>query len=401
MFRSKTYRTKANKRRQAGLLQTSLVLGLLLQQSLSVTTILNTTVCKEFIPITFNGNTMSMSVNPVDLEETPFTATPGVLNDAEMFTSSCHALQLGTKDNVISFGTNPREINFELSYSGSFDGFDKIVLVGLFDQDNTASVSTKEDLFGGIRSYLSSPGPKGIVAYVADSKLYMLVPQSLGKFNLGSVQGSVCPTEASEVKGDAVIRRNCLMAGSESSQYFINQASYSIGTWMLIGIIFFFFFFLIASDNTVDMNNRNLQSGSLTLHPLYSLYVVGTEQFTKGSRYSQMIVGVCSLYLCGGVIYFQTQKSGAINFEGILLSSTVCGLILSWIMTYVTGCLLRRARNVDRMFLVEVQQGFSGADMKESKEKWERDSFVRYYEYYTVCGMYVIAVVAGRQVFAL
>ena len=397
MFPSKTYQTKSRQKHSLPLTITTLVLALLIPQSFCTTTILSTSVCRDYIKIDFNDYALSMPMNPVDLEETSFTATPGILDDGILFTSQCHILQMGAKENEISFGTQPKEVHFELSYNGSFDGFDKIILVGIFDQVNTEKLSTKTDIYESIRSYLHNTKNAGYVAHVKDSKLYMLVPKSLGKFNLNASSAVACPTKKSSITGDKVIRRNCLLEDTQASNYFINQASYNVATWMLIGIICFFFIFLIGSDNTVNMNNDNLRNNPMTLHPVYSIFMVGTEEFTKGSRYCQLTVAITSMYFVNGLVLYSTHGSNEFDFEGILFFGTVCGLVFSWVVTYVTGCFLKRARNVERMFLVEIQQNFSASKLKDSKEKYARDSYVRYYEYYFICGLYILTVVIGKS----
>jgi hypothetical protein len=170
---------------------------------------------------------------------------------------------------------------------------------------------------------------------------------------------------------------------------------------MLVGIITLFFIFLLASDDEMDMSDENLRNNVWTLHPVYSIFKVGTDQFTKGSRYSQLTISVSMMYLAGGVIYSQTAGNKNFSYIGILTISVLCGLVLAYVTTYFTGCFLQRARNVDRRHYVEMQQEFSGAQMKEARDRYERDSFVRYYEYYCISGVIVLTVVIGILFFFL
>ena len=368
-----------------------------LQSTLSVTTILNTTICKELTKLSFgsqNSPSFTISHDPITFEDTEVVATSGGSSSIFTFSSSCHVVQMGSKDYVINFGQTPREVRFTFSVTSQHD-FDKIVFVGVYDQVSTGDSARADDLYAATQTYFETAHEGGYVAYLDGKTLFMVIPKSLGEFNYDASSGAACSATVKTISGDDVIRRNCLFGNTDLNEYFVNQASYNVGTWMLIGTIFFFFLFLIASDNEMDMGNPDLRNNPWTLHPVYSIFMVGSEQFTKGSRFCQMTVGLVMMYLSGGVIYSQTKDRSEFSFIGILTISVLVGLILAYIMTYITGCLLRRAREVDRNFLQSTRGEFSGAEMRDLRDQYDRDTFVRYYEYYTFCGLIILVGLGG------
>jgi hypothetical protein len=393
---AKTYQPKPRTKPAFSMMLQGLFMCLFISHSFATTTIFSTSDCKDYIDVTFTDQTLTFSKNPVNLDEVLVTANADLLSDAMVYTSACHVVQLGSTSNAINFGTNPKEIRFEMSYLGSFDGFDKIVLVGIYDQDNTKKANENSDLFASIRSIIGTPSHYGIIAYVENSKLYIVAPKSLGKFNLDLTQAQSCPATAKSVTGDKVIRRNCLVEGGSYEDYFINVTSYNTGTWMLLGILWFFFILLNGTENSVNMANENLKENPWTLHPAYSIWMVGSEQFTKGSRLCQMTVSMTMIYMVNGAVVYSTHDKSEFNYEGILLFGVLCGLFAAWIVTYFTGFFLQRARNVDRRFLIEYSQEYSGIELRDLKEKYKRDTYVRYYEYYIICIIIVLAVLISK-----
>lgn len=367
------------------------------QDATNVTTILNESVCKEFITFKFNsdsGESFTMAPNPFSLDDETITATASDSSWFNLAKGVCHSIQMGSKENVLALGS--REGHFSFSVNGAGTTFSQVTIVGTFDEKSDGTVATSEDIFNSVKSYLqTSSSETGFVGYLKNSTFFLVIPKKLGTFNLGTLEGSVdCP--ASETISSDLIRRNCSFEEASPGEYFINQASYSVGTWMLVGLITLFFIFLLASDDEMNMNDEHLRENPMTLHPVYSIFKAGSEQFTKGSRYCQLTVAASLIYLVSTLVFYYSRDVAGFSFLGVLATSVISGLAVAWTMTYVTGFLLKRARDVDRRFLVEIQQEFSGTQLKSIREQHERDLFVRYYEYYTVCGILVLASVIGK-----
>ena len=374
-----------------------LICSLLITKATTKTTVLNTSVCKDLTKFEFNGGAsdgFTIDRDPITLENSKITAS-GSGTSPKVFSSNCHVIQMGTKENEQVFETSAREIHFTYNASGSSD-FDTIVLVAQYNMGGVNSHQVS-DVFAKYQEILQDKATNaGYLGYTSGKTMYILLPNSLGTFNLEG--NNTCEAD-STISGDSIIRRNCLFDGDNLSEYFVNEASYSVGTWMLIGLTCFFFIMLLGSNDEMNMNNENLKNNPMTLHPIYSLWKVGTNQFTKGSRYAQMTVSLTIIYLTSTIITVETIDNNSYDFIVLLFASAICGIIAAWIVTYFTGFLLRRARNVDRAFLDDIDNNFSGTDLKEKKEQYERDSFVRYYEFYTVCGIIVLTVVIGIFIF--
>ena len=371
-----------------------LLTSFLISKGTSLTTVVSKSVCQYIANFSFSGmyqDSFTISQDPVSLNDTIVNLSASI-NTPKAFTSSCHVIKMGSSDNEISFGTSAREIQYEFTATDS-SNFSKIILVGIYQFEGTGT-NNENDIFLAMKNKLQDEATnEGYLGYTSNSVLYIMFPKSLGKFNFEGSQ--LCPTEPS-TQETTVIRRNCLLGGTDLSEYFINQASYSVGTWMLLGLICFFFCLLLGSSDEMNMDNENLRDNVLTLHPIYSVFMVGTDQFTKGSRYCQMTVSLTMMYLISGIIINSMKDTNSFDFTGLLFVTTICGIILAWIITYITGFILQRARNVDRDFLEDVKNNFSGSDLKTAREQYQRDSFVRYYEYYCICGLLVLISVIGN-----
>ena len=376
-----------------------LISTLLITNATAQTTVLNTSVCKDTANFSFSGvaaDGFSIDKDPWTLDSGKITATS--TSSIKRFSSNCHVIQMGSKDNEISLGTSAREIQFEYNASGA-SNYDKIVLVVQYKMEGSSTNDVSDVFTAYKRLFQEKATDGGYLGYIADNTLFILLPTSVGSFNLDGTE--TCPAESTISGENNIIRRNCLIGGTDLSEYFVNQASYSVGTWMLAGLICFFFILLLGSNDEMNMDNGSLRNNPMTLHPLYSLWMVGTDQFTKGSRYAQMTVSLSIVYLISGIITADTIDNNSYDFVIVLFTSAITGLIIAWIVTYITGCLLRRARNVDRDFLRKINDNFSGSGLRDLREQYERDSFVRYYEFYTICGIIVLATVIGIYIIFL
>lgn len=369
------------------------------QNGANKTTVLNTSVCKDYVKFEFSsdsGKSLTLTHNPITLEKKSIKTVRASSGWFSLSKSACHIIQMGSKENILELGT--QEAHFVFSVSGTSTDFNKITIVATFDPSSDGDSSSNEKIFNSVQEYLQiSSNESGILGYKKDSTFFVVIPKKLGPFNTSFFTSTLSCPATSSISSD-VIRLNCLFEGGKPEEYFVNQASYSVGTWMLVGIITFYFVFLLASDDEMNMNNENLRNNVMTLHPVYSIFMAGTPQFTKGSRYCQLTITVSIIYLASTLIFYFGRNDPNFSFIAVLITSVICGLIAAWSVTYITGFLLKRARDVDRDFLNDINKEFSGTELKELREKHERDLYVRYYEYYTICGILVLACVIGKCV---
>lgn len=369
-----------------------------------------TSVCKELNMLSFttsetnypsSSNTMMMKTDPISNEtidlELQMTDAP-----VSLFTSSCHSIELGAESLKLPSGATPSEIRFKYKVKtnpNNFSTFKEVHLVAFFTPVTSDSKISLYLLQSNVESKLNKVGSTfGFAGYVDGDVFNIVLPETLGDVSLDATGSAseTCGTVVQTIKDDKVIRRNCVLDSADFDKWFINQASYNIGTWMLIGVSTIFFILLILTENKMDMNNESLKNNPWTLYPFYSIWKVGSEQHTKISKLTQMFLPIATFYLVFGILvkyYFSSWGSGTVLGAGIGI-----GLPMSWVINYILGCLLRRARNLDVKYLDDRKRYEDDKDQKlKIRETFERKKFMVYYEYYLLAILYVLGILVGKK----
>lgn len=366
--------------------------------------------CKGFTEFTFNTNTnnfpnntttMRLDHDPVDLKWGDFRFKLNQSNETSGvhgYSDVCHDLYIGGSKTKVEIGTNPKEVRFNFAIDLQYDvpkRYNMISLTGMYN----SSGETKTDLevFEIIRDALTKNSHEGgFVGDVHNQELHIKIPYSLGSFVLSSGNNLSCDHADGEViEEDETIHGNCLVDGIAVDKFFVNQASHNVGMWMLVWMIFFFFLVFILFENKTDMSNDNLRDQALTLHPVYSIWNTGSERYTKGSKFTQLYIQVASIYLVSGVL---THKFNEDWTQGELIGAGMgIGIVGGWIMSYFTGFLLMRARNTAKEYYKIRVKSMSLEENKLSREKYERNKYVRYYEYYIFCIIYVFGILICKN----
>ena len=364
--------------------------------------------CKGFTEFTFNTDannfpnnttTMVLDHDPVDLKWGDFRFK---LNQSDQtsgihgYSDVCHDLYIGGSKTKLEIGTNPKEVRFNFAVELQYDipkRYNMIALTGLYNSAGT----TKTDLevFSMIRDALNKNSHEGgFVGNVHNQVLHLIIPYSLGSFVLGSGNNLSCDHKSEAISEDNIIHGNCLVDGVAVDKFFVNQASHNVGMWMLVWLIFFFFLTFILFENKTDMSNDSLRDQAMTLHPIYSIWMTGSERHTKGSRLTQLMIQIISIYLVSGVL---THKFWDSWTQGELIGAGMgIGIVGGWIMSYFTGFLLWRARNTAREYYKVRAKSMSLEENKLSREKYERNKYVRYYEYYIFCIIFVFGILIRK-----
>lgn len=387
-----------------------IMMMILLNQISTMITLNVTSVCKELNILTFNtsetnypssSNTMMMKTDPISNEtidlELQMTDSPVSLS-----TSSCHSIELGAASLKLPSGATPSEIKFKYKVKTNPKNFSKFKEVHLIAFFSPVSSDTKTSLFllqQTIESKLNKTGSIfGFAGYLDGDVFNIVLPETLGDVSLDGTGSAsqTCDSVDKVIKDDNVIRRNCVLASADFDKWFINQASYNIGTWMLIGVSTIFFILLILTENSMNMNNINLRNNPWTLYPFYSIWKVGSQQHTKISKLTQMFIPIATFYLVFALLVkyqFSSWGSGTVLGAGIGI-----GLVGSWIISYISGLLLRRARNLDVKYLEDRKQYENDKEMKlQIRETFERKKFMVYYEFYLFAILYVLGILVGKK----
>ena len=391
------------------ILTLTLILCSLLHSSSSIITVLGDQICRDIIDFTPNSittnfpsesHTLSMSRDPKTSKEIKLDFEMLKSNPIKKFPGVCTEVSNGTILNKMKTTTSTSELQITYKYTASSlksKNFDEIVVTAFLDvTSGSGDTKTLFDVYKDIKTNLNtSTDSSGLIMYIDTKKLYVIIPTIFGPYtaiNEAGAQNTACPGTAATFKGESVFRSNCLVGG-DLKDYFINQASYSIATWMLCLIICVFFILLILSSNIMNMDDDNLRNNRMTLHPIYSLWMTGTEQHTKISRLAQVFVELTiNYFVCAIIVFHDTDNTD----ENLLGMGIGLGLVAGWIVTYFTGCLLKRARNTDKKYLEDRGSELSGENIRHLREEYERSKFVRYYEYYILCILIVLSIVIGK-----
>jgi hypothetical protein len=344
---------------------------------------------------------MTMKTDPISNEtidlELEMTASPVSLS-----TTSCHSIELGAASLKLPSGSTPSEIKYKYTVKTNPNNFSKFKEVHLIAFFSPVSTGTKVSLFSlqqTVESKLNKTGSIfGFAGYLDGDVFNIVLPETLGEVFLDGAGSSSesCGSVEKVIKGDDVVRRNCVLASADFDKWFVNQASYNIGTWMLIGVSTIFFILLILTENSMNMNNENLRNNPWTLYPFYSIWKIGSQQHTKISKLTQMFIPIATFYLVFGLLVkyqFSSWGSGTVLGAGIGI-----GLVGSWVVSYIAGLLLRRARALDVKYLEDRKQYEDDKDMKlKVRETFERKKFMVYYEYYLFAILYVLGILVGKK----
>ena len=400
-----------NKSFSRQILTVTLILCSVLHLSNSaIITVLGDQICKDIIDFSPNSTTenfpsksqtLSMSHDPKTSKAIKLDLEMMESNPIKKFPSVCTEVSNGVLTNKMTTTATTQEMQITYKYSASSlksENFDEVVVTAFLNITSGSGESkTLLDVYKDIKTNLdTNTASSGLIMYIDAKKLYVIIPTLFGPYtavNATGAQETSCPSAAATFKGDAVFRTNCLVGGN-INDYFINQASYSIATWMLCLIIVLFFILLIFSSDVMDMEDDSLKNNRMTLHPIYSLWRTGTEQHTKISRLAQIFVELTiNYFVCAMIVYYCHAKES----DGTILGMGIgIGLVSGWIVSYVTGCLLNRARNTDKKYLEDRQAELSGENIKHLREEFQRSKFVRYYEFYIFNIVIVLSIVISK-----
>lgn len=148
--------------------------------------------------------------------------------------------------------------------------------------------------------------------------------------------------------------------------YFKNYMNYNYGLWFgVVIIVFWFIINLMLSEKPIK--DSEYQENVWTNHPLYSLYHVGNDLFTRKTRMA-LLLGTLTIHALFSSVWYR-RTDDPLRKSNIIVYA-VYSMLIDWAFIYIIGSMLRA-------YYVAKHQYY-----KTREEAWEQRSQNRIFLFY-------------------
>jgi carbonic anhydrase len=125
------------------------------------------------------------------------------------------------------------------------------------------------------------------------------------------------------------------------SGYFQVRMDVNYGLWFAIGILLLYFIFTLSMD-VKPITDYDYKENGWTHHPIYSIYKVGNDIFTRKSRASLLLVSIINMCMWNSVWYRIAYNNGTASNPVNIITFALASIPIGWFFYYWFGFMLRK-----------------------------------------------------------
>lgn len=125
---------------------------------------------------------------------------------------------------------------------------------------------------------------------------------------------------------------------------------YNFGFWFVIGFVLMYFFCTLYSEKELQIVDESYRDNIWTLNPFYSVWNVGGDYYSKGSRLLLMWISLATQVTVEAIMF---ANLGWRMEDAILIVFPAFGLVCSWVVNYIFGGIISRIYRLQRKRYVE------------------------------------------------